>query len=102
MFTSLGFQCCFIFFFFNHTAPTEIYTLPLHVALPISPPLSPSFCSGSTRDCARIWTGSRKRILGNIPLSSARLPISSANSAPQPIPPRQLQVDLHKIGRAHV
>src|ERR1044071_10422047 len=27
---------CF-FFFFNDTAPTEIYTLPLHDALPISP-----------------------------------------------------------------
>src|SRR2546430_7648061 len=25
----------FIFFFFNDTAPTEIYTLPLHDALPI-------------------------------------------------------------------
>src|SRR2546430_8732834 len=25
-----------IFFFFNDTAPTEIYTLPLHDALPIS------------------------------------------------------------------
>src|SRR5439155_19422793 len=25
-----------IFFFFNHTAPTEIYTLSLHDALPIS------------------------------------------------------------------
>src|SRR2546430_7724006 len=26
-----------IFFFFNDTAPTEIYTLPLHDALPIPP-----------------------------------------------------------------
>src|SRR5437773_5913978 len=26
------------FFFFNDTAPTEIYTLSLHDALPISPP----------------------------------------------------------------
>src|SRR5205809_4569852 len=26
-----------IFFFFNHAAPTEIYTLSLHDALPISP-----------------------------------------------------------------
>src|SRR2546422_7052674 len=26
----------FFFFFFNDTAPTEIYTLPLHDALPIS------------------------------------------------------------------
>src|SRR6266542_6175814 len=27
---------CFFFFFFNDTAPTEIYTLSLHDALPIS------------------------------------------------------------------
>src|SRR5215475_16105773 len=36
---------CFIplfFFFFNDTATTEIYTLSLHDALPISPPLRPS------------------------------------------------------------
>src|SRR5688572_32550218 len=28
---------CRLFFFFNHTATTEIYTLSLHDALPISP-----------------------------------------------------------------
>src|SRR3989337_2457140 len=28
--------CCVAFFFFNDTAPTEIYTLSLHDALPIS------------------------------------------------------------------
>src|SRR2546422_11405007 len=28
--------CCFYFFFFNDTATTEIYTLSLHDALPIS------------------------------------------------------------------
>src|SRR5260370_523328 len=60
------------------------------------PPLSPSFCSGSTRGYARIWTSSRKRILSNMPPSSARLLISSASSPPQPIPPRQLLVNLHR------
>src|SRR2546426_8314760 len=30
------FYCCFFFFFFNDTATTEIYTLSLHDALPIS------------------------------------------------------------------
>src|SRR6266436_8533537 len=30
----------FVFFFFNDTATTEIYTLSLHDALPISPRLS--------------------------------------------------------------
>src|SRR3989442_15976320 len=29
-------QCLFLFFFFNDTATTEIYTLSLHDALPIS------------------------------------------------------------------
>src|SRR5256885_7312715 len=35
-------DCFFFFFFFNDTATTEIYTLSLHDALPISaiPPLS--------------------------------------------------------------
>src|SRR5436309_4182706 len=32
-------QCCLIFFFFNDTATTEIYTLSLHDALPISMPV---------------------------------------------------------------
>src|SRR5207248_10602791 len=32
----LLFSCSFLFFFFNDTAPTEIYTLSLHDALPIS------------------------------------------------------------------
>src|SRR5690625_5411192 len=32
----LVFNFLFFFFFFNHTAPTEIYTLSLHDALPIS------------------------------------------------------------------
>src|SRR5215208_8221472 len=45
VFTALCFIClcssscillCFFFFFFNDTATTEIYTLSLHVALPIS------------------------------------------------------------------
>src|SRR2546425_3816835 len=32
---------CFLLFFFNDTATTEIYTLSLHDALPISPAPSP-------------------------------------------------------------
>ena len=31
-----GVGLCFVFFFFNDTATTEIYTLSLHDALPIS------------------------------------------------------------------
>src|SRR6266480_4034739 len=36
LFLFLCFFCCFFFFFFNDTATTEIYTLSLHDALPIS------------------------------------------------------------------
>src|SRR5688572_31820021 len=41
---------CTIFFFFNDTATTEIYTLSLHDALPISPrsPVSPRGPAGPT------------------------------------------------------
>src|ERR1043165_10274978 len=35
--SSLFSFCFFFFFFLNDTAPTEIYPLPLHDALPISP-----------------------------------------------------------------
>src|SRR5256885_8533607 len=37
----------FFFFFFNDTATTEIYTLSLHDALPISPPASAWSAEGS-------------------------------------------------------
>src|SRR3989442_11847623 len=40
-----------IFFFFNDTATTEIYTLSLHDALPISRPQPPlRWCAGGGRD----------------------------------------------------
>src|SRR5471030_2298573 len=38
---------CFLFFFFNDTATTEIYTLSLHDALPICAPRPPTSPSGS-------------------------------------------------------
>src|SRR6478735_10600868 len=44
-----------IFFFFNDTATTEIYTLSLHDALPICPGCSPPPCTAwrrGTRPCA--------------------------------------------------
>src|SRR6266481_5052253 len=40
--TILSILLLFFFFFFNDTATTEIYTLSLHDALPISPVLRPS------------------------------------------------------------
>src|SRR3712207_6880540 len=45
-----------IFFFFNDTATTEIYTLSLHDALPISPFWAPASARKATR-----WSRSRAR-----------------------------------------
>src|SRR5438445_12359523 len=43
----------FFFFFFNDTATTEIYTLSLHDALPISPPCR--FCTMAVPGAMRYW-----------------------------------------------
>src|SRR3712207_8328176 len=50
-----------LFFFFNDTATTEIYTLSLHDALPISPPTSrPTFaCQRAAARRPPAFTGSR-------------------------------------------
>src|SRR2546422_6072556 len=46
--------CCRVFFFFNDTATTEIYTLSLHDALPISPThWPPRAVMGSGSRCRR-------------------------------------------------
>src|SRR2546427_3704298 len=51
----------FFFFFFNDTATTEIYTLSLHDALPISCalPIWPDTGHGSSRRCGRPSRGGR-------------------------------------------
>src|SRR2546429_9998364 len=54
------------FFFFNDTATTEIYTLSLHDALPISPATSSLLARGCTRTekitvPSRSWTSSIRR-----------------------------------------
>src|SRR5579862_9978602 len=43
------------FFFFNDTATTEIYTLSLHDALPISPACSPPPSPGSGSASGAAW-----------------------------------------------
>src|SRR5688572_32495835 len=58
---------CSVFFFFNDTATTEIYTLSLHDALPIS-------------DRTLRWTGSRRCTSG----SSHRCARSGAESTSRP------------------
>src|SRR2546426_8205460 len=90
------------FFFFNDTATTEIYTLSLHDALPISPELSTPEASSSVERSAksrpvsvrrkrnvanmtkneaaiRVWTKCRKRIdRKSTRLNSSHLVISYA------------------------
>src|SRR6266496_6805155 len=55
----LLFNFLLIFFFFNDTATTEIYTLSLHDALPISPNTASS-CSQPMGWCRAIWTRSEE------------------------------------------
>src|SRR5206468_10385088 len=51
-----------IFFFFNDTAPTEIYTLSLHDALPIWMSASAALTSGrSPRTTAAAWQSGHQR-----------------------------------------
>src|SRR3712207_8610020 len=59
-------EICISFFFFNDTATTEIYTLSLHDALPISTrptpaspraaPAAPARSRSSTARCAGRWS----------------------------------------------
>src|SRR4030095_6997869 len=53
------------FFFFNDTATTEIYTLPLHDALPISAQGWRSVCLRPRRRRGRSLGGSRRRMGGH-------------------------------------
>src|SRR5260370_37232140 len=55
----------YLFFFFNDTATTEIYTLSLHDALPISSPMRTETLPSSR-------TPSFSGVSAPIPLSSAR------------------------------
>src|SRR3712207_8967792 len=61
-------RCVFDFFFFNDTATTEIYTLSLHDALPISMPLIA--CSTST---ALRTVGDKRRVVTVVAWSFIRL-----------------------------
>src|SRR5256885_5002346 len=73
-----------LFFFFNDTATTEIYTLSLHDALPISPPLEdlPGAARGTppTRPSprARRRRGSTRADRKSTRLNSSHLVISYA------------------------
>src|SRR5258707_10957122 len=69
---AFSFLYLLFFFFFNDTATTEIYTLSLHDALPISPSSPPSRCCGRTCCSARRGTAGPDR-------KSTRLNSSHAN-----------------------
>src|SRR2546426_1111730 len=77
-------SCLFFFFFFNDTATTEIYTLSLHDALPIS--RNPVSASWETGGGGRALPGGRR--------GRAGLP-------PGAQPPRRRPAP-DEIGRAHV
>src|SRR5256885_11962568 len=68
----------FVFFFFNDTATTEIYTLSLHDALPISPcgRCGPLPGRPSSRRCSSTTCGCRDR--KSTRLNSSHLVISYA------------------------
>src|SRR5688572_31800507 len=56
-----SFNYLFVFsFFFNDTTSSEIYTLSLHDALPISPPLSPWAGLPQRHAGATLWKTDRK------------------------------------------
>src|SRR6266496_5357597 len=68
---SINLLFCFFFFFFNDTATTEIYTLSLHDALPISPDWT-----GATTWCATPPSSGRDR--KSTRLNSSHVEISYA------------------------
>src|SRR5260221_12682147 len=84
------------FFFFNDTATTEIYTLSLHDALPILPPVG---------DAARVPRQAQREVQGaardqlprDLQPGSAPLPVPPARDLPLP-PPR---LDGRQRARPH-
>src|SRR5258708_17272131 len=69
-----------LFFFFNDTATTEIYTLSLHDALPISPPpvKSPYPGQSCTKWVLCVWAKIRERDRKSTRLNSSHQIISYA------------------------
>src|SRR5689334_23475464 len=68
----------FSFFFFNDPATTEIYTLSLHDALPISPQLASWSRSTRSRRARPTWTRWRRRDRKSTRLNSSHSSISYA------------------------
>src|SRR2546426_3282493 len=57
----------FRIFFFNDTATTEIYTLSLHDALPISPPIAPEPQMLAARFISSRWLALKKSAQASSP-----------------------------------
>src|SRR2546425_753997 len=60
---------CLFFFFFNDTATTEIYTLSLHDALPISVRVRKTLCVLSRSRCTDSSRSARRPSCGSCPAS---------------------------------
>src|SRR5438874_11559383 len=77
---TLHFLSLSLFFFFNDTATTEIYTLSLHDALPISGGRSPAHPPALPRGGPRAGAGfgSRRRDRKSTRLNSSHVEISYA------------------------
>ena len=91
---------CFVFFFFNDTATTEIYTLSLHDALPISP----DYEFIVTDDCYG-WLKYDERFCEEIAFLLTHLHTSSYFRRKLWLfecRPLTYSGDLWQIGRAHV
>src|SRR6266498_5740638 len=73
-----------LFFFFNDTATTELYTLSLHDALPISPAGSSPVSTGST--CWSTTPGWRRH--GATPAPRPVRPAHGAYGQPRTLNPR--------------
>src|ERR1043166_9802690 len=68
----------FLFFFFNDTATTEIYTLSLHDALPISRrPCVPCFQGGRQRGASTSRRDRKSTRLNSSHVSESRMPSSA-------------------------
>src|SRR5207249_12271206 len=89
-------------FFYNDPAPTHIYTLSLHDALPISPPQSSRRCSASTSRtsicAARFGLLVHNFQFPNFQFTLRRNPMTTGTLVAGPLP----KIGRAEIGRAHV
>src|SRR6266480_7410295 len=83
------------FFFFNDTATTEIYTLSLHDALPISRPRSRAGCRGCASVAPRRGRGRASR--PGCHAAPTRRPPKPRPQAPERLPPQALELVAREV-----